>query len=355
VSSVAEMAPEPVPLPVAAEPTPEECAKRFPDLYEAATSQDVRPSFKQVVQARGLTKRLDPKDVSAGNWLFPLLRDKFGREHQGFEKDYYCNRAVGGGLLATDRSLHSILNTDRPALAQAEMACKVMAREAAIGFVGPKLRPQLEEATDHAYSALTMVLGAADKVARDDLGDQDKDLAIASAGAEVKAVQQRIDVLLQRQARLEYFQGVLGGAVPAFALAAIIGLVATNFWSSALSPAALTGSIAMGALGAVISVIQRMSNGSLVVDQTVSALQRRMLGGLRPAVGAVFGAVAYFTLLTGSLATGATASTSRQSFAFFALAGFAAGFSERFATDMLERSGQLLDAASSRSAAKDQP
>lgn len=350
------MAPEPVPLvPAVAQLTPRECAEQFPDLYEAATSEAVRPSFKQVVQAWRLTKRADPQDVQAGDWLMPRLREKFGREHQGIEKDYYCDRAVGGGLLATDRSLHSILNTDRPVLAQAEIACKVMAREAAIGFVGPRLRPQLEEATDHAYSALTRVLGAADKVARDDFGDQDKDLAIASAATEVKAVQQRIDVLLQRQSRLEYFQGVLGGAIPAFALAAVIGFIATNFWSRALSPAALTGSITMAALGAVISVIQRMSTGSLVVDQTVTAWQRRMLGGLRPAVGAVFGAVAYFTLLTGSLATGATTSTGRQSFAFFALAGFAAGFSERFATDMLERSGQLLGANSSRPAIKDQP
>ena len=350
------MAPEPVQLaPAAVELTAQEYAEKFPDLYEAATSESLRLSFKQVVQAWRLTKGQDRQEALAGDWLFPRLREKFGREHQGIEKDYYCERAVGGGLLATDRTLHSILNTDRPALAQAEIACKVMARDAAIGFAGPRLKAQLEEATDHAYSALTRVLGAADKVASDDVGDQDKDLAIAAAVAEVKTVQQRIDVLLQRQARIEYFQGVLSGAVPALALAAGIGVVAARFWANALSPSALTGSITMAALGAVISVIQRMSTGSLVVDQTVSASQRRMLGGLRPAVGAVFGAVAYFTLLTGSLATGATTSTGQQSFAFFALAGFAAGFSERFATDMLERSGQLHGTNSSRPTPKDQP
>lgn len=349
------MAPEPVPLTTSVGVrTAQEYAERFPDLYEAATSASVRPSFKQVVQAWRLTKREDRQDALAGDWLMPRLREKFGKLHLGVEKDYYCDRAVAGGLLATDRSLHSILNTDRPALAEAEIACKVMAREAAIGFAGRRLKPQLEEATDHAYSALTRVLGAADKVARDDIGDQDKDLAIASAAAEVKTVQQRIDVLLQRQSRIEYFQGVLCGAVPTFALAAGIGIIAAHFWRSAVSPAALTGSITMASLGAVISVIQRMSTGSLVVDQTVAASQRRMLGGLRPAVGAVFGAVAYCTLLTGSLATGARTSTGPQSFAFFALAGFAAGFSERFATDMLERSGQLLGENSGRPAARDQ-
>jgi hypothetical protein len=351
---VAELAPEPVPLTTAFGSGPaQNYAEQFPDLYHAATSGSARPSFKQVVQAWRLTKRADREDALAGNWLMPRLREKFGQQHGGVEKEYYCDRAVGGGLLATDRSLHSILNTDRPALAEAEIACKVMAREAGLGFAGRRLQPQLEEATDHAYSALTRVLGAADKVERSDVGDQDKDLAIASAAAEVRTVQGRIDVLLQRQSRIEYFQGVLCGAVPAFALAAGIGIIADHFWRSAVSPAALTGSITMAALGAVISVIQRMSTGSLVVDQTVSASQRRMLGGLRPAVGAVFGAVAYCTLLTGSLATGATTSTGRQSFAFFALAGFAAGFSERFATDMLERSGQLLGENSNRQIPRD--
>src|ERR1700722_834715 len=349
------MAPEPVALMTSVGArTAQEYAERFPDLYDAATSASAHPSFKQVVQAWRLTKRKDREDALAGDWLMPRLREKFGQQHRGVEKDYYCDRAVAGGLLATDRTLHSILNTDRPALAEAEIACKVMAREAAIGFAGRRLQPQIEEATDHAYSALATGLGAADKVARDDVGDQDKDLAIASAAAEVRTVQQRIDVLLQRQARIEYFQGVLCGAVPAFALAAGIGIIAAHFWRSAVSPAALTGSITMASLGAVISVIQRMSTGSLVVDQTVAASQRRMLGALRPAVGAVFGAVAYCTLLTGSLATGATTSTGRQSFAFFALAGFAAGFSERFATDMLERSGQLLGENSNRPAARDQ-
>jgi hypothetical protein len=178
---MAEMAPEPVPLaPAVAAGRPEQYAERFPDLYEAATSESARPSFKQVVQAWRLAKRADREDALAGDWLMPRLREKFGKLHGGVEKDYYCDRAVGGGLLATDRTLHSILNTDRPALAQAEIACKVMAREAAIGFAGPRLKPQLEEASDHAYSALTRVLGAADKVERGDVGDQDKDLAIAS-------------------------------------------------------------------------------------------------------------------------------------------------------------------------------
>ena len=146
---MAEAAPEPVPLaPAGGADRAEKCAQRFPDLYLAATSERAQPSFKHVVQAWRLTKREDQDGALAGDWLMPRLREKFARKHRGVEKDYYCELAVAGGLLATDRSLHSILNTNRPALAEAEIACKVMAREAANGFAGARLKPQLEEATD---------------------------------------------------------------------------------------------------------------------------------------------------------------------------------------------------------------
>ena len=129
------MAPEPVPLTKSFGVRPaQEYAERFPDLYDAATSASVHPAFKHVVQAWRLTKDKDGQVALAGHWLLPRLREKFGQQHGGVEKDYYCDRAVAGGLLATDRTLHSILNTDRPALAEAEIACKVMAREAAIGL-----------------------------------------------------------------------------------------------------------------------------------------------------------------------------------------------------------------------------
>jgi hypothetical protein len=56
-------------------------------------------------------------------------------------------------------------------------------------------------------------------------------------------------------------------------------------------------------------------------------------------VGAVFGAVAHFGLGAGLLG-----STDRPvaTVGVFAIVGFAAGFSERFAKDMVERAGQVL-------------
>ncbi|HEX8002263.1 MAG TPA: hypothetical protein VF519_06175 [Mycobacteriales bacterium] len=336
---MAEMAPEVLPGPGAADG--ERYARSFPDLYRVATAGE--PAFKHLVQARVLTRSTDRGDVAAGGWLADRLQERFGEQHGGaVEKDFYCTHTTGGCLLAADRTVHSILNDAPLPLVGAEVECKVMAREARYGFAGTRLRPQLEEATDHAYSALTRVMGAADEFANPASTDERKTQAVTTAVEEVAAAKRRVETLLQRQSRFEYFQGVLAGALPTIVLTALVGVAANIWWDRVLDPAELTGATTMAAFGAVISVIQRMSSGSLVVDHTASSSQRRLLGSLRPLVGAIFGAVAYFAILTGLIASGTGNGQRSASFAFFAFVGFSAGFSERFATDMLERAGRLL-------------
>jgi hypothetical protein len=76
----------------------------------------------------------------------------------------------------------------------------------------------------------------------------------------------------------------------------------------------------------------------LLIDFTAPKQQKIALGALRSIVGAVFGAVVYFAVIGGLLAVEArTGKDASITVAFFAVAGFAAGFSERFATDVLQR------------------
>jgi hypothetical protein len=342
--------PEPLPAPevlqesapalasVPTDATGEESAARYPDLYQAATNGPA--TFRHLVQAHQLAASTDQLPCDAGNWLIPALAQKFSEVHGGIEKEYYCGQLVGGCLLAKDRAVYSILNSPPPELVDSEIACKVLAKEALYGLQGKGVVQQLEEATDHAYSGLTRVMVAADLVAGGGTPEE-VTASIAAAKNEVAVVKARVEVLLQRQARLEYFQGVLGGIVPTFVLVILFGLAANAWWRGSLVPSALVAAIAMSALGATISVIQRMSKGSLVIDHSSSRWQRTMLGAFRPGVGAIFGSLAYFTLLAGALAGGATVSTP-GSVAVFGLTGFAAGFSERFATDMLDQASKLI-------------
>ncbi len=343
----AEAAPSVVPGEAASEVTQlpsqgrlsdEESALQYPDLYQAATNGPA--TFRHLVQAHELASSSQQLASDAGNWLIPALSQRFAEAHGGIEKEYYCSSVVGGCLLAKDRTVYSILNSPPPELVDSEIACKVVAKEASYGLRGKGVVQQLEEATDHAYSGLTRIMVAADLVADGGTPEQVA-TAVAAAKYEVEVVKARVEILLQRQARLEYFQGVLAGIVPTFLLVILFGLAANAWWRSALVPSALVAAIAMSALGATISVIQRMSKGTLVIDHSASRWQRTMLGAFRPGVGAIFGSLAYFTLLAGVLAGGAPVGTP-ASVAVFGLTGFAAGFSERFATDMLDQASKLI-------------
>ncbi|GAA1588762.1 hypothetical protein GCM10009789_47960 [Kribbella sancticallisti] len=316
----------------------DESAVYYPDLYQAATNGPA--TFRHLLQAHQLAASSEQLARDAGDWLIPALSQRFAESHGGIEKEYYCSAVVGGCLLAKDRTVYSILNSPPPELIDAEIACKVVAKEASYGLRGKRVVQQLEEATDHAYSGLTRIMVAADLLGGGGTQEQVA-TAVAAARNEVKVVTARVEILLQRQARLEYFQGVLAGIVPTFVLVILFGLAADAWWRSALVPSALVAAIAMSALGATISVVQRMSKGTLVIDHSASRWQRMMLGAFRPGVGAIFGSLAYFTLLAGILAGGSTVG-SPASVAVFGLTGFAAGFSERFATDMLDQAGKLI-------------
>jgi len=91
-----------------------------------------------------------------------------------------------------------------------------------------------------------------------------------------------------------------------------------------------------GALGAVVSVIQRINAGKFTLDYDVGRPYAMFLGGLRPLIGGAFGMAITFAFDGGLLhiPVAAAASTHDRRLALLVLA-FVAGFSERWAQDTL--------------------
>jgi hypothetical protein len=85
-----------------------------------------------------------------------------------------------------------------------------------------------------------------------------------------------------------------------------------------------------GAVGALVSVLSRMSGGDdrFSVDFEVGRPLLRRLGLYKPFVGAVFGVATYFLLAGGLLQ--ATEATPSKRLYFYGIIAFLAGFSERF-------------------------
>jgi hypothetical protein len=137
----------------------------------------------------------------------------------------------------------------------------------------------------------------------------------------------------QRQAQLEY----LVGMVMFLALAAA-GTLAIALFTPLLDEAA-TVSVLGGAAGAVVSVMNRMTSGSLKVRPEAGKKTIRALGFMRPVIGATFGAVVYL-FLDGGIVQVVSPPDGGANLAFYAALGFLSGFSERFAQDVIAQASR---------------
>ena len=135
----------------------------------------------------------------------------------------------------------------------------------------------------------------------------------------------------QRTAQLEYFAGMVMFGLPV--LLAGIGALALVTGADPLGEPMLVSLIA-GGVGAVVSVMNRMTSGRLILVAESGKAIIRLLGAIRPLVGAVL-ALAVHVLLSADLVSFATPPPDDGAALMAAGLGFIAGFSERFAQDMI--------------------
>jgi hypothetical protein len=294
------------------------------------------------------------------------LRRKFVAQEGTMQSASYCERIVGGCALTErleqsgrkeflSRRLHTVLNSPVPELVALEAKCGTLAENAVTAFCGrPALLRQLRTSTDMVFSVMTRVLRAANELAAVPPPDRArKQELLRTAEQEYAHASRQINAAIQRQARFTYFQGTLLGTVLTVLACVALGVASDRWWSTVVSAPAFVSSLVFGALGALTSVFQRMSTGDLVLDFTTSRRQMVALGAFRPFVGAVFGAIVYFGLIGGMLGPGVANASPAAVVGFSALTGFAAGFSERLATDMIERAGKVIRGQAQSTAAED--
>lgn len=129
------------------------------------------------------------------------------------------------------------------------------------------------------------------------------------------------------QAQMIYFSGMAS-------VAATISIVAavwlTIGWASPVA------ALIAGAVGAVVSVIQRINNGKFMLDFDVGRPYAFFLGGLRPLIGGAFAMAIAFAFTGGllHLPVAANEPSDHRRLALLVLSFFA-GFSERWAQDTL--------------------
>jgi hypothetical protein len=338
----------------------------MPDLYAYLDGADPTVPFSALVKIRRRVRnpRLGPDDLpgdvaalaealaDAQELQIKLRAAFFVREGRVID-EYYCPYALGGGALTElsadqpndgyPRRFHSVLNSSDETLLRLSARCEQLFNDVVPVFGESKgTRGAFDLATRQLFGAFGMVLLAADTQENQGVDSAIASAAVSAAEFAVDQADHRIRIAVNRQARFTYFVGVFFGTLAVLILSGLAGALVAHNWSSTVAPAPLIASTSFGALGAFASVFQRMSSGQLVIDFSAPRSQRYLLGALRPLIGAIFGAVVQFVLLSGLIVGATGSSNGSAAFGSFALIGFVSGFSERFATDMIERAGGLL-------------
>ena len=167
--------------------------------------------------------------------------------------------------------------------------------------------------------------------------------AARRARNELTKVETYYDRAGEKTGRLIYFWGMMIGVLTLGAFGALGALLYALPEDNALHDTKnFFVCYAMGAVGAVVSVLTRMSQrgDDAFVDYEVGRPALRRVGSFRPVIGAVFAVVLYFGLKSGLITL--TTGTKEPSTFFYATLAFMAGFSERWARVLLGGATKML-------------
>ena len=187
------------------------------------------------------------------------------------------------------------------------------------------------------------VLGVIDR----DAGKVDKTEAERIAAEENHELREIRDYYRRAGARIGltvYTQGMIIGVLLIAVLLAF-AVVALVVWGSVdwdSHDTRIVVSIGAGAVGAFVSVLQRISSdkAKFSVHYDLGKRTLYMLGSYRPVLGAVFGAFTYFVLASGIIQT-KQLHNDRTALYYYGSLAFVAGFSERF-TQVLAKNVESL-------------
>jgi hypothetical protein len=299
--------------------------------------------------------------IDGGPWEAEYRRrlKRFKQEHGEIRKDYWCRYQASAVALTAKRlsprpgrlwrhdeilRLHSV--TDWRTAAVPEITISLHRWQT----LAIKASEILRHATEHIvleqiFEGITRLLATVDHAPA-----ETRTTARANAAATLKLNAMLVQDEEQfrqaenyytrageNSARIVYFRGMLNGAGLCGILIAAVAFVlwAAGDWRD--SSRTLLACVALGATGAIVSVMTRMaSSNGFNVDFEEGRKSVRRLGSLRPWVGATLALAIYLALKSKLLEFGAVKDPGIY---FYSTIAFLAGFSERRAKVLLDGVG----------------
>jgi hypothetical protein len=154
--------------------------------------------------------------------------------------------------------------------------------------------------------------------------------------AEVARSRTFFQSIIQRQYQGSYFRGMVVG-IAVIAILGGFGLWMNATWrpTSVTDQAPVLISLIAGAIGALVSVMQRVTSGNLNLLPNAQTSSLWLVGSFRPVLGGLIAVVVFALLASGLLPIKSPGTGTGAEIYFFIAMAFFSGFSERFAQDTL--------------------
>ena len=176
--------------------------------------------------------------------------------------------------------------------------------------------------------------------------------AVEALEVQLEQARRYYDRSAQHQAQYEYFVGMVFGLVALLVGVIVVGLLAHG---DLLKEPLLAAPLAGGA-GALVSVMTRMTRGQLVVNYESGRRTIRLIGAMRPVIGALLGGALYLLLAGGLVTLAQTPENDATKLLYFYTAiAFLAGFSERWAQDVVAGAETSIGQAGTPPASRPNP
>jgi hypothetical protein len=277
----------------------------------------------------------------AAHERYELARALFEAEHGRIVDDYWCTTDIAGLAICCRQqawrrerwSLHRI--TGSLAVGRPEYASLLLHGATESVRASNVLRGMSQRiAIANLFSLHRDVMAALQREDDDPTGRH-------SFERDLRDIAKYIGEAGARQAQVAYLEGVVRGLLALVVLAPLLALVLSRVAVPGVDTTLLVGCLIAGALGAAMSVLNRMSSGRLEISREVgraSVTNRahvRSLGVARPFIGATFALLLYFAFKGALLEQIHIPPTPSGQFAFFVASAFLIGFGERFAKEIV--------------------
>jgi hypothetical protein len=308
----------------------------------AAAIRSGYPRFAHVALAGYLARSDDVPDAEREvlRTVYPDMYEQFERKNGRVLRWYSAKQVFAAAALTEHDDISVSLGRDLPAGAAEHVDLLRRCQQVAYTAWHRLTRYDRRQCQNMIFSVIEEALRQLDSSGRVRTGQSMKQL--------VKRLNDAEEFMLRcatRRAQGKYLKGMLGGTVVTGLVVGAVALLLIDGDHMTRLAGQLMLVATAGAVGAVVSVLWRMTSGSFrmnlpTLSHEMKGTDVRLVAGLRPVIGLVF-ALATITLVMGAVIP-VDKQTGAEQTALFAGIGFLAGFSERLAQDMFVRSGQGL-------------